>query len=399
MIRRAHGFISVLVLLGAGPGVAAATRVAATPLGAGAGPVVARFGPPTLATSGGEGSGLTGTRALGADHVAGQQCADGGFGWPHDDCSATYHNITAPIALGQLDSAVVSKESAHLISAVNGGIFDMTSQYPNGEARFGTFTPWFLLRLANATGYTPFENFAATAFFGQLDAGTYGPSDLDTAGFIGYVQAARVGTWINLLPWEFHTLIPASAAIGVAGQSDLFEQALLDGLDTLDNTDPDNVYVDILGIAGGVRGLALAGRTTFPPIAAPLHPGIDGIDTLEDLAAYLASLQNPDGSWYHHSNLPAPTVDDEDLQVTAYATLALVAANPQTSASYSGALTAARDWMVSQQSVDGGFPSNPGGTENTEVEGEALSAIFEASYLFGDGFESGDTSAWSATLP
>ncbi len=68
---------------------------------------------------------------------------------------------------------------------------------------------------------------------------------------------------------------------------------MLDGLNTLDNTDPDTVYSDIIGVAGAVRGLAVARRLSFPPIVAPLDPDIDGIDTLEDLAAYLASLQNP----------------------------------------------------------------------------------------------------------
>jgi hypothetical protein len=32
-----------------------------------------------------------------ADHILQQQCGNGGFGWPHSDCSQTFYNITGPI--------------------------------------------------------------------------------------------------------------------------------------------------------------------------------------------------------------------------------------------------------------------------------------------------------------
>lgn len=39
--------------------------------------------------------------SLGADNIVSYQCVDGGWGWPLI-CPPTYHNITAPIALGLL---------------------------------------------------------------------------------------------------------------------------------------------------------------------------------------------------------------------------------------------------------------------------------------------------------
>lgn len=312
---------------------------------------------------------------LGADHIVSQQCGDGGFGWPHADCAATYHNITAPICLGLLEAHATTGDAAHLAAAVAGGAFDLTSTYPNGEARFGSGTPEFLRRLSAVSGDPQYANFASTEFFGELAAGTYGPSDLNTAGWIASVQAGRAGTWVNLLPWEFQTLIVDATALGQAGQDALFLQALLDGLNTLDNTSPATVYSDLLGVSGGVRGLALSGTLTFPAINSPNHAPINGITSLANLTTVLASFQNADGSWYWHSNLPGATVGDEDTQTTAYAVMALVAADPLVAADYSAAITMGRTWLLTMQLASGGFQSWPGGDENTEVEGEALTAL------------------------
>jgi len=311
----------------------------------------------------------------GADHIVSQQCGNGGFGWPHADCGATYNNITAPICLGVLDAYAFTADGSHLASTVAGGDYDLTSQYGNGESRFGTGAPYFLWRLTQATSDAQYSNFAATDFFDELTAATYGPSDLDTAGWIASVQAGRAGTWINLLPWEFQTLPLTATAIGNAGQDALFVQAILDGLNTLDNTSPFTVYSDLIGLAGGVRGLALSGTTSFAAINSPNHAPINGITTLEDLANTLVGFQNGNGSWYWHSDLGAPGASDEDTQTTAYAVMALLAADPLVATNYTTEIQAARTWINGMQLISGGFLSYPGGDENTEVEGEALSAV------------------------
>ena len=337
---------------------------------------------------------------MGAEHILDQQCHNGGFGWPHADCSATFHNITGPILFGSLGTFFHTRNDSYLVGPVNGGVFDLTYEYSNGESRFGSFTPMFLYVLSRASWNTTFSAHVTTELFDELYAGTYGPDDFDTAGWIASIETGRSGTWINLRPWEFQALINVASILGQPGQDALFEQGVLDGLNTLDNSDPDNVYSDIIGLAGAVRGLATARSYSFPAIVAPLHPGIDGIDNLEDLAAYLASLQNPDGSWYWHSNLAAPGVGDEDVQTSAYALLALIDVNIMTAADYQPATESARDWILSMQLPDGGFPEYPGGEENTEVEGEAVTAMadFDA-VLFVDGFEAGDTNLWTSVIP
>lgn len=337
---------------------------------------------------------------LGADHILDQQCHNGGFGWPHADCSATYHNINGPILLGVLGTYNHTRDALELVAAVNGGAYDLTYQFTNGEFRFSTFTAGFLAALARVSDNTTFSTHVADQLFDELAAGTYGPDDLDTAGWIANIQNGRSGAWINLRPWEFHTLVPTAGVLGQSGQAALFEQAVLDGLATLDSSDPATVYSDVIGVAGAVRGLAAARRLTFPAVVAPLHPGVDGLSSLEGLAAYLASLQNADGSWNWHSNIAAPVDADKDVQTTAYALLALLDVDILTAASYQPATEAARDWLVSMEQPDGGFPEYPGGAENTEVEGEAVTGIAEFdARIFVDGLESGDTGLWSAVTP
>ena len=334
------------------------------------------------------------------EHILLQQCDNGGFGWPHDNCAATEHNITGPILLGVLGAHAHSRDPYHLLGAVNGGVFAMTSRYDNGEARFASFTPYFLMRLSAASGNTSFEDFAVTDFFDELSAGTYGPNDHDTAGLIAAIEAARTGVWVNLRPWDLQTLVPSARELGHTGQDLLFEEGVLDGLDTLDNSDPAAAYSDILGLAGAVRALAFAGRYSFPPVVAPLHTGVDGIDTTEALAAHLASLQNPDGSWNWHSNLADPGEGDQDVQTTAYAVLALLEADVMTAASHDAACRAGHDWLVSMVNPDGGIPSYPGGDENTEVEGEAVEAMAAVrARIFVDGFEAGTLDLWDAVAP
>ncbi len=316
----------------------------------------------------------------GADHIASQQCPVGGFCWPHGNacCPTAPTNITGPIGLGLLHAHTITSDPAHLAAATLGGDYDLTVQYPNTEFRLGAFTAYFLWKLTAATGDTQYQDHAATAFYDELAAGTYGPSDYDTLGWIGAVEASRTGTWVNLRPWEFHNQIPAADVLGNAGQSAAFEAACLAGLNTLDNTDPSSVYSDLIGVAGGVRGLSFAGTTAFPAIVAPNHAGVNGLSTLQALADYLASQQNADGSWNWHSDLSTlggATETDKDTQTTAYAILALLEADAHVASDYSSNIESGRAWLRTMQLLDGGFMSYPGGSENTEVEAEALNAL------------------------
>lgn len=315
----------------------------------------------------------------GADYLVGEQLSNGGWSWTQGGTAA--ENITGPTGYGLVRYYEMSGGSTYLDAAKNAGNYIKdTVKYDNGESRFGTFDPFYCLKLSAVASDSTWTDHAATKFFDELTASTYGPANRDTAAFISTVQAGRAGTWINLLPWEFSTLAVTAASIGNTGQEALFKQAILDGLNTLDNTSPATVYSDLIGVAGGVRGLAMDGVTSFTAISSPKHAGINGIDSLEELAAYLVSKQNADGSWYWHSALSSPGEDDKDTQTSAYAVLALMAADVALGTSdYADEVSKAQGWLVTMQKSDGGFYSWPGGTglTNNEVTGEATSALPE----------------------
>jgi hypothetical protein len=331
-----------------------------------------------------------------ADHIISQQCAVGGFCWPHGNacCPTAPTNITGPIAFGLLRAYDVTGDAATLAAAVLGGDYDLTVQFPNATPAFASFEPAYLHTLSGAAyaNNPAYSNHAATGFFDALTAGTYGdvaadPTyyPADTYDYIARHNNARSGGLINLRPWDMQYMPWVAGQIGNAdsttpadtvAQQTAFLNHVLAGIDTLDNTNPGSVWWDMIGVAGGVRALALNGTTTFPAISSPNFTAINGISTLCAFADVLAGYQNADGSWYWSSNLGAPVESDKDTQITAYAVLALVDAQGLGCGPYDAEIAKGRAWLDTMQDVDGGFFSYPGDTShNTEVEGEATSAM------------------------
>ncbi|MEE9294482.1 MAG: hypothetical protein V3W34_05910, partial [Phycisphaerae bacterium] len=342
-------------------------------------PDKARSGGGSRTAFGGSGSGIQSA----ADHIVNQQCENGGWSTGHASCASPSKSVSSPIALGLLNAYEATGDAAQLRSATDDGDLDLTFVWGNGEFRFGSFTPAFLRELSGVTANPIYSDHAAIEFFDELTAATYGPKDEDTAAWIAGLQAARSGTLINLRPWDFQNLPWVAGEIGKAdsttpadgvSQQDRFRDALLDGLDTLSAL----VQLDLLGLAGGIRGLALNGNTPFVAIANatdfPFPNEINGIDNLCDLAAVLLAFQNLDGSWSWRSTLQ-DSPGDQDTQTTAYAVLALSAAQDQGCGPYDTQIDDAREWLWTMQDIDGGFFRFPGGSHSTVVEGEALNAM------------------------
>ena len=296
---------------------------------------------------------------------------NGGWGW-RENYTAPGGATTGPVVQGMLRAYDLTGNTAYLDSAKRAADYIMNYQkHTNNEARLGTYDPYIMWELSQRAGDNTWSNHTATNFYGALANATYGPDDLDTAGHIAYVQSKRTGSSVNLRSWEFSTLAYTAAQIGQSGQADLYQAAILDGLNTLDaSTD-----CDFLGVAGAVRGLALMGTTTFDAIASPLHSGINGIDTLAELGDYLVSQQDPAGHWWYATTYQTPDAD-EDTQTSAYAILALMAMNDT---AYDISIEAGRSFLVSMQLESGGFWSYPGQTSswNIEVAGEATAALPE----------------------
>jgi hypothetical protein len=229
-----------------------------------------------------------------ADHVIGQQCIDGGWGWPHASCTTTYNNITAPICLGLLRAYDATGDADTLAAAIDGGDFDVAAVFPNATPAFGSFAPGFLHILSGAAyaNDASYSNHAATGFFDRLTAGTYGDPAVDatyypadTYDYIARHNALRSGYTINLRPWDMHYMPWVAGLIGNAdsttpadavSQQTAFLDHLMAGINTLDDTDAVNVPWDLIGLAGGVRGLALNGTTVFAALTAPDFTAIQG---------------------------------------------------------------------------------------------------------------------------
>ena len=313
----------------------------------------------------------------GAIHVLAQQCDDGGWGWPHNECSTSAHNITAPIVDGVFRAFEVSGLSVFMNAALAAGDFNLTSTYTsNGSARLSSQTALTLWNLSYMTGDDSYRDWVANGFYEALLAGTYGSNaDWDTADFIDAVRNPP-GPWINLRPWEFASQALAAERYCYPGIADQFTDAILDGRATLDNTDPGAVYSDVIGLAGAVQGLARVNRLTFPEIFAANHAAVNGESTLLGLANALVDIQNTNGSFNWHSNLAAPSAGDEDTQATTNAVLALIEAQERLpEENFLSAIEEGKAWLLTQQDADGGFFSNPGGTHNIEVEAEAINAL------------------------
>ena len=321
----------------------------------------------------------------GADYLVTQQISGTGDptqdgGWTWDTGSTAASNIVGPTAFGLVRYYNMTGETTYLNAAIAASDFISNTTYPTqGEARYSTYDPYFNWQLSLAAVDNTYANRTKTEFFDTLAAGTYGDADYSTAGWISAVQTARTGTWQNLRSWEFSTIAVTAANIGNTGQAALFNQAILNGLNTLDNTAPDTVYSDLIGVAGGLRGLALNNISSFTAISSSNHSGINGLSSLLDLANYMAGQQNVDGSWNWHSNLVTPGEDDKDSQTTAYSILALeAAADTLGTSAYDDELALGRSWLTTMQdNVTGGFYSYPGdsGLTNNEVSGEVVAAL------------------------
>ncbi len=135
---------------------------------------------------------------LGAEHILDQQCHNGGFGWPHADCSTTYHNVTGTRSSwvsSALGPSPRTGTSSWARSTAAPSIWPIP--IPTGRRDSSTFTPFFMGTLAVAADNTTFSTHVSVNLFDALAAGTYGPDDFDTAGWIASIEVGRSGAWVT----------------------------------------------------------------------------------------------------------------------------------------------------------------------------------------------------------
>ncbi|MCB0116864.1 MAG: DUF1565 domain-containing protein, partial [Caldilineaceae bacterium] len=299
----------------------------------------------------------------GADRLASLQNTDGGWDWPLDDGNpgnASPRNTIAPIGMGLAQAYLHTGDPAHLAALQQAGALLLT--------KTNNFSPpdgYLAAILDQIFGGTTYLDHVTTNFYAPLAAGTYdrnGDGTLyDTAGMVNLIRTNRVNQNIpNLAAWDVGMGL-VGAAIAGADTTEWIVGAKGE-IEEIDNND----YYDVIGLAGALYGLAAAGEE-FDPAAGPYAAATN----LMDLANILVGYQIAGGGFTWNANYVIPNDDNETVQETAYAALAL---NAVSRSSFGSAIRGAADWLVDAQLPTGGWGDQPS-SENNELTGEALWAI------------------------
>jgi hypothetical protein len=296
----------------------------------------------------------------GGDRLAALQNDDGGWDWPLDDGDPTNSsptNTVGPIAMGLAQAYGHTNDPSHLAALQKAGTFLL--------AKTNNFSPsdgYLAAKLDQVFGSTTYVDHVKANFYDPLAAGTYdrnGAGTLyDTAGYVNLIRTSRAGDIANLAAWDIGMGLVGAASAGASTTE--WVAGLKAEIDELDG----DLYYDVIGLAGAVYGLAFVGEDYDP--TAGEHAAAS---SLSDLAAILASYQIDGGGFTWNSNYMNPGEDNETIQETSYAILAL---NEFDCAAYQSEIGGAADYVVSVQLATGGWKNWAGGGENNEVTGEAL---------------------------
>src|SRR5690554_2330417 len=107
----------------------------------------------------------------GGIHILAQQCDDGGWGWPHNDCSAPVspYNTISPIIDGVLAAYDKTELSVFMNSAVNTADFNLGSIYDSGagagSARLASQTALNLWNMTQRTGDSVYADWVQAGWY------------------------------------------------------------------------------------------------------------------------------------------------------------------------------------------------------------------------------------------
>jgi len=302
----------------------------------------------------------------GADRLVGLQNTDGGWDWPLDDGNpgnVSPRNTIGPIAMGLAQAYYQTGDPDHLAALGDAGAL-LLSKTNN----FSPSDGYLAVQLDQVFGGTAYRDHVTTNFYGPLAAGTYnrnGAGTLyDTAGYVNLIRTNRSGNYANLAAWDLGMGLVGAASAG-ASTTEWIDGVRAE-IDELDSVSPSG-WFDVIGLAGAVYGLAFVNEDHDPQ--AGEHAAAS---SLADLAAVLASYQISNGGFAWNANYVIPNDDNEAVQETAYAMLAL---NEVDRAGYLTKIQGAADYLLSVQLTTNGWEGSARSGENNEVTGEALWGI------------------------
>lgn len=294
----------------------------------------------------------------GADRLTNMQHTDGSWGWPLI-APPSYANILGPIAMGLAQAYTYTGDANHLAALSLSGGYLLT--------KINNFSPsdgYLAARLDQVFSGTTYTDHLIANFYGHLAAGTYDKNgagtDYDTPGYITLIHDGRASI-PNLAAWDIGMGLVAAASCGVSGtELDYWINGVKTEIDGLDGTD----YYDVIGLAGAVYSLAFVGEDYTP--TAGQHFGAANLLALADI---LVSYQIDVGGFAWNKDYVIPNNDNETVQETAYAMLALMTVD---NAGYRSEILGAFSYLESVQLSTGGWENYPGNGENNEITGEGL---------------------------
>ena len=295
----------------------------------------------------------------GGDRLLNMQCSDGGWGWPLD-CpgGASPPNTIGPIGKG-LAMAYIATGDWNYYTALQRTGNKLLGKIYN----FSPSDGYLAAQLDQIFGGVKYTEHVKKYFYDELAATTYkkdnGATLYDTAGYVNLVRTARASQAIpNLAAWDIGMGLVAAALCGAD------TTAWIAGVKAeIDELDGAGDY-DVIGLAGALYGLAFV-HEEFDPTAGE-HAAASN---LSDLANILAGYQLSTGGFTWNSNYMGEGEDNETIQETAYAILALDELNRY---AYLNDILDAADYMIGVQLENGGWLNYTGSTENNEITGEAL---------------------------
>jgi len=296
----------------------------------------------------------------GGDRLDATQNPDGGWGWPVAGASAP--NTVAPITMGLIQAYRMTGDPDHLSAIQQAGAFLLTK-----TNNFSPSDGYLAAELDGLLGGTTYRDHVQANFYGPLAAGTYNRLGLgtlySTASFVDKIRTDRAAQGIpNMAAWDIGIGVVGAASAGAD------PSAWVAGTKAEINELSSAAWYDVLGLAGGVYGLAFVGEDFDPTAGQHAAAG-----SLADLAAILAGYQLPSGGFTWNANFMGP--GDETVQETAYAVLAL---NEFNRPLYATNLENAAEWLIGFQLPNGGWQNYTGGGENNVITGEALWGTYTA---------------------
>lgn len=285
----------------------------------------------------------------GGNRLVDLQQNDGGWDWPLDDgnpADASPINTVGPIAMGLAQAYSQTGSASQLTALQNAG-----SLLLNKTNNFSPSDGYLAVALDSVFGGSAYSTHVLDNFYTPLADGTYDRNgagvQYTTASYVSLIDTARANQGIaNLAAWDIGMGLFSAAAIGA--DTSFWIAGTNAELSTL-------VYgsnYDVIGLSGAILGLATAG--------APFDPA---------LADTLAGYQIENGGWAWRSDYVIPNDNNESVQETAYAILALLAVDPIL---YSNQIKSGANWLMDVQLATGGWESYSGAGENNEITGEAL---------------------------